>query len=72
MFQVVKRDGQIAEFHLNKIGDAIAKAFDATHMEYTEDITNLLSLRVTADVQPKIKNGLVDVESIQDLSLIHI
>ncbi len=66
MFQVVKRDGQIAEFHLNKIGDAIAKAFDATHMEYTEDITNLLSLRVTADVQPKIKNGLVDVESIQD------
>lgn len=66
MFQVVKRDGAIADFDLSKIGDAIAKAFDATQMNYNDDITNLLSLRVTADFQPKIKDDLIDVESIQD------
>ena len=66
MFQVVKRDGEVAEFDLAKIGGAIAKAFDATQMEYNADITDLLSLRVTADFQNKIKDGKIDVESIQD------
>lgn len=66
MFRVVKRDGQIADFNLGKISDAIAKAFDATQMEYNDDITNLLSLRVTADFQKKINKGAIDVESIQD------
>ena len=28
MFEVVKRDGQVTEFNLGKINDAIAKAFD--------------------------------------------
>ncbi len=66
MFRVVKRDGEIADFNLNKISGAIAKAFDATQMNYNDDITNLLSLRVTADFQEKIKNSAIDVESIQD------
>ena len=66
MFQVVKRDGEIADFDLAKIGGAIAKAFDATQMEYNADITDLLSLRVTADFQNKIKDGKIDVESVQD------
>ncbi len=30
MFEVVKRDGEVTEFNLNKISAAIAKAFDAT------------------------------------------
>ena len=30
MFQVVKRDGEIAEFKLDKIAEAVKKAFDAT------------------------------------------
>ena len=29
MYQVVKRDGQIAEFDIRKIAVAITKAFDA-------------------------------------------
>ena len=66
VFQVVKRDGEIADFDLAKIGGAIAKAFDATQMEYNADITDLLSLRVTADFQNKIKDGKIDVESVQD------
>ena len=66
MFKVVKRDGEVADFNLNKISEAIAKAFEATQMQYNEDITNLLSLRVTADFQSKIRDNLIDVESVQD------
>ena len=66
MFKVVKRDGEVEEFNLEKISDAIAKAFDATEKQYNGDMTGLLALRVTADFQPKIKNELIDVESIQD------
>lgn len=66
MFKVVKRDGEIADFNLNKIKDAIAKAFDATGMESSEDILGLLVLRVTADFQSKLKEGRIHVEDIQD------
>lgn len=71
MFQVVKRDGEIAEFNLKKIGTAITKAFDATNKMYNSDIIDLLSLRVTADFQSKVKEGAVNVEDIQD-SVEHI
>ncbi len=66
MFKVVKRDGEIAEFDLTKISGAIAKAFEARQMEYNSDMIDLLALRVTADFQKKIKDGLIDVESVQD------
>ncbi len=66
MFRVVKRDGEIADFNLSKITGAIEKAFEATEIPYHEDITGLLGLRVTADFQGRIKDGLIDVESIQD------
>ena len=66
MFKVVKRDGEIADFDLKKIGSAIEKAFDATQMQYNDDMVELLDLRVTADFQKKIKDEKIDVESIQD------
>lgn len=66
MFRVVKRDGEVADFDLSKISGAIAKAFEATQTEYNHDMTDLLGLRVTADFQKKIKDGRIDVESIQD------
>ncbi len=66
MIQVLKRDGEIADFNLPKITEAISKAFKATEKSYTEDIINLLSLRVTADFQTKVKEGQVSVEDIQD------
>ncbi|ROR28264.1 ribonucleoside-triphosphate reductase class III catalytic subunit [Mobilisporobacter senegalensis] len=66
MINVVKRDGEIAEFHLSKITGAITKAFNATEKMYNEDIINLLSLRVTADFQTKVKDNLISVEDIQD------
>lgn len=66
MFEVVKRDGEITEFNLGKINAAIEKAFRATKMEYNDDILGLLSLRVSADFQNKIKDGKIHVEAIQD------
>lgn len=66
MFQVIKRDGSKADFTLTKINDAIMKAFTATQMNYNNDIVDLLALRVTADFQPKVVDGAVHVEDIQD------
>ncbi len=66
MFKVVKRDGEIADFNLNKIKDAISKAFRATEKETNDDIIGLLALRVTADFQDKICEGKIHVEDVQD------
>ena len=66
MFQVVKRNGETAEFILTKINDAIMKAFNATDVQYNNDIVDLLALRVTADFQEKVKDGQIHVEDIQD------
>lgn len=66
MFLVVKRDGKTAAFHLDKIAEAIKKAFKAMDNAYTEDIIELLSIRVTSDFQGKMKEGRITVEEIQD------
>lgn len=66
MFIVIKRDGKDADFNLTKINDAIMKAFNATEVQYNNDIIDLLALRVTADFQKKMNEGRIHVESIQD------
>ena len=66
MYQVVKRDGTIADFTISKISTAITMAFEATHKQYTPEIIDLLALRVTADYADKVKDGQITVEDIQD------
>ncbi len=66
MISVVKRDGEVAEFNLSKITEAIKKAFKATEKEFNNEILELLALRVTADFQSKMKDGKITVEQIQD------
>lgn len=66
MFDVIKRDGEIAEFQLSKITEAIRKAFEANGKQYTQDMLEMLGLRVTADFQKKIENDQISVEAIQD------
>lgn len=66
MFRVKKRDGKIADFDITKITAALAKAFDAKEVAYTDDILDMLSLKVAADFAKKIKDGIVTVEDIQD------
>ena len=57
MYQVVKRDGKIVDFNISKISAAITKAFEAQNKQYTPDIIDLLALKVTADYEPRIKDG---------------
>lgn len=66
MYSVVKRDGKIVDFDVTKISNAITKAFKALKKNYHPSIINMLALQVTADFDPKIKNDLISVESIQD------
>ena len=66
MYQVLKRDGQVADFNITKISNAITRAFDATNTQYNQDTIDFLALKVTADYQSKIQNGQITVEDIQD------
>ena len=66
MYQVIKRDGQVADFDIKKIAVAITKAFDAVNKQYHPSVIDMLALKVTADFEPKIKDGKIAVEDIQD------
>ena len=66
MFQVLKRDGGIVDFEMSKITNAIGKAFKATQKQYSQDMLDVLGLRVTSDFQSKIKDDQIYVEDIQD------
>ena len=66
MYQVVKRDGSVAEFNVAKISEAIKKAFESKEKQYHPSTIDFLALKVTADFEPKINNELIAVEDIQD------
>ena len=66
MYTVLKRDGKIVDFDINKISDAITMAFDAQERNYNRNIIDFLALKVTADFEPKIKDGHIAVEDVQD------
>ena len=66
MYKVRKREGKIVSFKIEKIQEAIKAAMDAEEKNYTDDIIDFLSLKVTSDFQDKIKDDIVNVEDIQD------
>ncbi len=66
MYQVQKRDGKVTEFDLSKISSAITLAFEAQEKDYVPSIIDFLALKVTANFEPKIKDGIIAVEDIQD------
>ena len=66
MYRVIKRDGAKAEFDIHKIVTAITKAFEAQEKQYHPGVIDMLALKVTADFESKIKDGLIAVEDVQD------
>lgn len=66
MYEVIKRDGKVVGFDISKIANAIVSAFKACEKQYNQDVIDFLALKVTADFEPKIKDGKVAVEDIQD------
>ena len=59
MYQVTKRDGTAAQFEIGKISAAITKAFQALDKQFHPTVIDLLALRVTADFEPKIRDGRI-------------
>ena len=66
MYKVIKRDGKIVDFDLSKINVAITRAFEAKEINYNPNIIDFLTLKVSADYEPKIKEDKIQVEDIQD------
>ena len=66
MYNVIKRDGKQVAFDISKISNAITQAFDACNRQYNQDVIDFLALKVTAEFEPKIENGSIEVEHIQD------
>ena len=66
MFVVSKRNGEIVDFNIQKIKDAIEKAFIACKRETHPSIIDDLAQRTAAAFGAKIKNGVITVEEIQD------
>ena len=66
MYKVRKRDGKLVKFEINKISDAMKKAFEASEREYDDDMIDFLAIKVTSDFESKIKDGVISVEDIQD------
>ncbi len=66
MYQVIKRDGKIADFNIEKIAIAVKQAFEACNKQYNDNIIDFLALKVTANFEPKISNNLIAVEDVQD------
>ena len=66
MYQVIKRDGKVADFNISKIAEAIKLAFESKEKQYHPSTIDFLALKVTADFEPKIEKDLIAVEDIQD------
>ncbi len=66
MYRVEKRNGKLIDFDIQKIVSAIKMAFEAQEKQYNDSMIDFLALKVTADFEPKIKDGKIKVEDIQD------
>lgn len=64
--KVLKRDNSIVEFDLQKIVNAMKRAFVACDKTCLDSILEWMSVRTTARFQDKIKDDLISVEDIQD------
>lgn len=61
-----KRDGQIVDFDIAKIIEAIKGAFKELEKQYDDKVIDMLALRATADFELKVNEGLIGIEDIQD------
>ncbi len=66
MYKVKKRDGQIVEFDIQRIANAITQAFKSVNRQYDQSQINMICLQVTSEFESKIKDGIIGVEDIQD------
>ena len=65
MYKIVKRNGAIVDFNINKIIVAISKAFRSMNKDIQPDVLNMLAVRAVADAEHKVVGGTLSVENIQ-------
>ena len=66
MLKILKRNGNVEPFDIQKIEKAIEKAFIAEHKVYSNDVIQMLALRTVAIFNGKAKNETIGVEDVQD------
>jgi anaerobic ribonucleoside-triphosphate reductase len=66
VYQVKRRTGEVVDFDIRKIENAIVRAFVATSRNYNEDVIQMLALRASAHFSIKITDGMISIEDIQD------
>ena len=47
MYKVRKRNGKLVNFEINKISEAMKKAFEASEKTYDNDVIDYLAIKVT-------------------------
>ena len=66
MYHVKKRNGEVADFDIEKIRSAITKTFESCNRNYQDSIIESIVVRSVANAEKKIKDSLLSVEDIQD------
>ena len=66
MYKVKKRDGSVVDFDIERICNAMTRAFDSVGRQYNPSQIRLLALEVTSEFESKIKDNVIGVEDIQD------
>ena len=64
--QIIKRDGRVADFDVQKIEKAIVKAMDAIGKDELNDCKKLSKL-VEVEIEAKFVDAVPDVEGVQDI-----
>ena len=65
MYKVRKRNGKIVQFDIEKISNAIKKAFEAEDVNYDDNIIDFLALKVTAEFEHSVKDNIVNHRSVK-------
>ena len=66
MYKIIKRNGSVVDFDLNKIVKAIEKAFISLGKEVQPDVLQWLAVKSVSEMEKSVKDDKVSVEEIQD------
>jgi transcriptional repressor NrdR len=69
--KVIKRDGKLQNFDLNKIKNSISRASDDAEQSFNESDIDNLSKSIEAAIE-KLKKDNVDVDVVQNLVLMEL
>lgn len=64
---IIKRDGRTAEFHPEKIADAVEKSFQACAAMQGRDTAEKIAATVVEKLEERRHRGHATVEGVQDL-----